>query len=101
VTRPPTNSRAQATVEMDRQEAGVLLAALSELPFKTVYALIGNLNAQAYRNFSDPSQHSLRKPFEFDRQELAFCATALETLPYRDVHALLGRMHGATGAGGS
>jgi len=98
MTRAKRNDHAIA-IEMDRREAGLLLGALSELPFKSVYALIGKLNAQAYGNFPDPSRHATRKPFEFDRQELTLCAGVLETLPYRDVHELLERVHEAAGTG--
>lgn len=95
MTRQPTIDRAQVVVEMDRLESGILLAALAELPFKTVYALIGKVNARAHGHFSDPSQHAKRKPFEFEIHELAFCAQTLESLPYREVHALLERVHRA------
>jgi len=93
VTIPSKGCRVHPVIEMDRRESGFLLAALAELPFKTVFALIGKINAQAYANFPDPSQHEMRKPFEFERDELAFCARTLQSLPYRDVHALLERMH--------
>ena len=93
MTISPKAVRAPIVVDMDRLESGMLLAALAELPFKTVYSLIGKINAQAHSHFSDPSEHAKRRPFEFEFHELTFCARTLETLPYREVHALLDRVH--------
>lgn len=84
--------RSAIVVAMDRRESGMLLAALAELPFKKVYQLIGNLNAQAHAQFGDRSAPGDALPFRFEPVEWEFCLGVLQSLPYRDVHRLLERI---------
>ena len=80
------------SIELNLEEGSLLLTALAECPFKTVFELIGKLNHQAHFHFTEISDHTLRKPFEFTEQELALSMKALGRLPYEHVHRLLNRL---------
>jgi len=81
------------SIELNLAEGNLLLTALAECPFKTVFELIGKLNQQAYEQFGGVSDQSLRKPFDLTEQEVALSMKALEKLPYELVHDLLARLN--------
>lgn len=76
-------------VALDRDQCGLVLSALAELPFKTVYALIGKLNQQAHENFPTAQQDRVRKVFRMETREFALCLEALGALPYQTVNRLV------------
>ena len=80
-------------VELNLEEGNLLLMALAECPFKTVFELIGKLNQQAHVQFGKTGDHTLRKPFELTEQELALSISALGKLPYERVHLLLAHLN--------
>ena len=69
----------------------LLMEALGERPFRTVYALIGRLNAWALDAFpADPApQHAPGFPFTLTRAELELVLDALGDMPHRRVHRLV------------
>ena len=81
------------SIELNLQEGNLLLTALAECPFKTVFELIGKLNHQSYLHFSGINDQSLRKPFELTEQELILSMNALGKLPYEQVHQLLANLN--------
>ncbi|MBX3630265.1 MAG: hypothetical protein KF908_10245 [Nitrosomonas sp.] len=81
------------SIELNLEEGSLLLTALAECPFKTVFELIGKLNHQAHLHFTEISDHTLRRPFEFTEQELALSMKALGRLPYEHVHQLLNSLN--------
>jgi hypothetical protein len=76
-------------VSLDREQSGLVLSALAELPFKTVYALIGKLNQQAHENFPTARDRRTPKPFRMEPGEFALCLQALGALPYQAVSRLM------------
>lgn len=81
------------SIELNLAEGNLLLNALAECPFKTVFELIGKLNYQAHLNFGEVSDQSVRRPFDFTEQEMSISIKALEKLPYELVHHLLTRLN--------
>ena len=76
-------------VALDRDQSGLVLSALAELPFKTVYALIGKLNQQAHENFPTAKERGTPKAFRMEPREFALCLEALGALPYHTVSRLM------------
>jgi len=72
-------------------EGALVMEALAELPFKTVFALIGDLNRQA-NEAGGAGAHEAAHEFTFERAELALIVKALGDLPYSRVHALLANL---------
>jgi len=70
-------------------EGALMLEALAELPFKTVFELIGELNRQANDGDAAGDAHE----FVLDRPSLALIVKALGELPYSRVHALLAKLN--------
>lgn len=89
---PPDTERT-LFIELNLEEGNLLLTALAECPFKTVFELIGKLNQQAHVQFGETGDHALRKPFELTEQELALSVSALGKLPYERVHRLLAHLN--------
>ncbi len=77
------------TLRLNVQEGGLLLEALAELPFKTVFELIGKLNQQANELFTAGCAQYERQQFVLTEAELALTIKALGNLPYHRVHGLL------------
>lgn len=69
-------------------EGGLILEALAELPFKTVFELIGNINAQA-NSFLLDQRDTEEIPFNISLGELQLLIGALSELPFNRVNALL------------
>lgn len=74
---------------LDRQETLLLLEALVEQPFKTVFELIGKLNQHLAVFKSDTHLEC----FELLPAELSTCVKALGELPYKRVCTLVNRIH--------
>ena len=70
-------------------EGALVLEALAELPFKTVFELIGELNRQANDGTAAGGSHA----FILDRASLMLIVKALGELPYSRVHALLANLN--------
>ncbi|SEQ95467.1 hypothetical protein SAMN05421690_100459 [Nitrosomonas sp. Nm51] len=79
-------------VEINLEEGSLILTALAECPFKTVFELIGKLNQQAHHQFADAADQSIQKPFTFSEQEMLLTIEALGKLPYEQVHQLLAKL---------
>jgi len=77
------------SIELSLEEGNLLLIALAECPFKTVFELIGKLNQQAHHHFAGAADRSGQKPFTFTEQEAGLAIEALGKLPYEHVHQLL------------
>lgn len=74
-----------AEISWDRGQSALVLNALSELPFKRVFETIGNINAQAHRQFDSHPRSSTRGAFRLTDGELRLCLEALQDLPYGSV----------------
>lgn len=72
-------------VSLSTAQGALVLEALAELPFKTVFELIGDLNRQANAGADATAVHQ----FILGRSELALIVKALGELPYSRVHALV------------
>ncbi len=73
-------------------EGALIMEALSELPFKTVFELIGKLNRQA--NEIDPGQSTqVLIPLTVSRAELRLIIRALGNMPYHRVQVLLDKLN--------
>ncbi|SEN77299.1 hypothetical protein SAMN05428959_10354 [Duganella sp. CF517] len=68
-------------------EGRLVIEALAELPFKTVFELIGDLNRQAVDG-AGPAGAGGRR-YQVDRDSLELMLRALAQLPYERVHRLL------------
>ncbi len=76
-------------ISLNLEEGNVLLEALAECPFKSVFELIGKLNQQANQLFASGAPPQERQPFNFTEAELSLSLKALGNLPYHRVHKLL------------
>ena len=76
-------------VSLTTAEGGLVLEALAEMPFKTVFELIGELNRQANENATSDAVLG----FVLPPAELALVVKALGELPYARVHALVAKLH--------
>lgn len=77
------------TIRLTMQEGNLLLEALAELPFKSVFELIGKLNQQANDLFVPGIAPQERQQFVFTEPELSLSVKALGNMPYHRVHGLL------------
>ena len=81
------------TIQLNLLEGNLLLEALAELPFKSVFELIGKLNQQANESFTPDIAAQERQRFVFTEAELSLAVKALGNMPYHRVHALLSDLH--------
>ncbi|MCP5244435.1 MAG: hypothetical protein H6937_00080 [Burkholderiales bacterium] len=81
------------SIELSLEEGNLLLTALAEYPFKTVFELIGKLNQQAQFHCTEISNRSRRITFTFTEQEIVLAVKALGKLPYEHVHQLLANLN--------
>lgn len=81
------------SIELDLEEGNLLLTALAECPFKTVFELIGKLNQQAHLHCSKVANRTRPIPFTFTEQELVLAIKALGKLPYEHVYQLLANLN--------
>ncbi len=77
------------TIYLNLEEGNLLLEALAECPFKSVFELIGKLNQQANSVFPPGVAQNARQEFTFTESELSFSIKALGNMPYQRVHKLL------------
>ena len=85
------------TISLNLEEGNVLLEALAECPFKSVFELIGKLNQQANQLFVPGTSPQERRQFIFTEAELSCSLNALENMPYHRVHKLLEDLNGQIG----
>ena len=81
------------SIELSLEEGNLLLTALAEYPFKTVFELIGKLNQQAHFHCTEAASGSRRITFTFTEQEMVLAIKALGKLPYEHVHQLLANLN--------
>lgn len=81
------------SVKITLEEGNLILTALAEYPFKTVFELIGKLNQQAHHQFAEATDKTVQKPFMFTEQEMLLTIKALGKLPYEHVHQLLDKLN--------
>ncbi|MEK6686528.1 MAG: hypothetical protein AABY99_09100 [Pseudomonadota bacterium] len=81
------------TIHLNLDEGNLLLEALAECPFKSVFELIGKLNQQANDLFVPGAEQKKRKKFTFTESELSLSIKALGDMPYHRVHKLLAALN--------
>ena len=74
-------------------QADLVIEALSELPFKLVFELIGQLNRQATAQVNRAEPETQMLEFELEPHQVRIVIEALGELPYNRVHQLLALMH--------
>ena len=79
-------------IGLTREQGALVMEALAERPFRTVFALIGRLNAWANQAFAEPTAQQGQPLFALSGAELALVLQALAELPHRRVHALIGSL---------
>jgi hypothetical protein len=85
--------RHSLSVQLTLEQSRLVLQALSELPFKTVFELIGQLNQQAHRLFADGVDPEHAQTFNISAADLALCVDALGDMPFKRVNALLAHLN--------
>jgi hypothetical protein len=86
-------SEPELHISLNLEESGIVLQALAECPFKTVFELIGKLNHQAQQFYQPPIKTGEPVSFHFSPAEFSCCIKALGQLPYNQVHLLLANLH--------
>lgn len=81
------------TIYLNLEEGNLLLEALAECPFKSVFELIGKLNQQANSLFLSGVAQKERQKFTFTESELSLSIKALGNMPYQRVHKLLAALN--------
>jgi hypothetical protein len=81
------------TIYLNLEEGNLLLEALAECPFKSVFELIGKLNQQANNLFLTGIVQKERQKFTFTESELSLSIKALGNMPYQRVHKLLAALN--------
>ncbi len=81
------------TIYLNLEEGNLLLEALAECPFKSVFELIGKLNQQANNLFLPGIAQKERQKFTFTESELSLSIRALGNMPYQRVHKLLAALN--------
>jgi len=81
------------SIHLTLEEGNLLLEALAEFPFKTVFELIGQLNQQANESFADGDAENQRQKFLFTEKEMALTIKALGEMSYNRVHFLLANIN--------
>lgn len=84
-----TSADHMLTIDLTLEEGNLILEALAECPFKSVFELIGQLNQQANHLFVATIDHTKPQAFTFSEHELSLTIKALGGLPYNRVNALL------------
>jgi hypothetical protein len=80
------------SLELTREESGVIVQALAECPFKLVFELIGKINHQAQPLYKQELEISSTVIFSLSPAEFSCCLKALGDLPYNRVHFLLNNL---------
>lgn len=80
------------SIELDLDEGQLIFEALSELPFKYVYDLIGRLNRQANETLTQDTGTG-KASYLLDDQDLKLIAKALGAMPFNQVHDLLEKLN--------
>ena len=80
-------------IQLTLPDSGLVLQALAERPFKSVFELIGKLNHQAQQFYHPPVANGTAVAFSLTASEFALCVKALGDLPYNQVHQLLANLH--------
>ncbi len=87
------SSERTLSIHLTLEEGNLLLEALAEQPFKTVFELIGKLNQKANECFTGGEDHNQRQKFFFTENEMALTIKALGEIPYNRVHSLLANLN--------
>jgi hypothetical protein len=80
------------------EEGALVMEALAEYPFKSVFELIGKLNLQANIYSSSALPASAAHDFDFTAPELSLAIKALGDLPFNRVNVLLANVNGQISA---
>ncbi|WMW80513.1 hypothetical protein RF679_18015 [Undibacterium cyanobacteriorum] len=79
--------------QLSLTQADLVIEALSEQPFKTVFDLIGQLNRQAAAQVDRADSGAQMLSFELEAAQVRIVIEALGEFPYNRVHQLLALMH--------
>jgi hypothetical protein len=81
-------------ITMGREQGLLLMEALAERPFRSVFKLIGRLHAWATDAFAHAgaAAQAAQAPFTLTHAELILVIDALGELPHRRVHVLVGSL---------
>lgn len=88
-------------IGLSLDEAGLIVEALAERPFKSVYALIGELNRQANGYDAAEFGADATQRYLLSVGEMQLIVSALGDLPYRRVHRLVHKLNARIAAGPS
>ncbi len=75
------------------EQSSLLLEALIEQPFKTVFEIIGSLNLQAQQFYQAPSDQQQPQLIILNNADFSLCIRALGELPYNRVSGLIHYLH--------
>jgi len=87
-----TVSPQKYTIKLELDEAQLIFEALAEMPFKTVYVLIGKLNSRA-NEITKQGQGSENPTYLLGDQDLKLIIQALGAMPFNRVHNILGKLN--------
>ncbi len=85
----PEDTDHRLIIDLTLEEGNLILEALAECPFKSVFELIGQLNLQANQLFTATTDHEKTQAFMFSEHDLSLTIKALGGLPYNRVNGLL------------
>jgi len=83
------NTEKNLHLSLTLPESSLVLEALIECPFKSVFELIGKLNHQAQQFYRSDAAANEKKLFVLAPDEISYCVNALGNLPFTRVNLLL------------
>jgi hypothetical protein len=83
----------EIAIQLTQAQIKLVFEGLAERPFKQVFELIGQLNAQASAAFSDETSAEALGQFCFSADQLRLTIEVLGELPFNRVNLLLKSMH--------
>lgn len=89
MSETPTDTDRLLTIDLTLEEGNLILEALAECPFKSVFELIGQLNQQANHVFVATTDCEKKQAFMFSEHDLSLTIKALGGLSYNRVNGLL------------
>lgn len=80
-------------IDLTLDEGNLILEALAECAFKSVFELIGKLTQQANDLFAEDRSDLKYHKFSFTERDMTLIIKALGDMPYNRVHSLLASLN--------
>ena len=83
----------EVSLNITVNEGKIIFKALTDLPFKTVYELIGKLNEQSNKENTNQYSDEMKMTLKLTKKDLGIITEALSKQPFKTVYGIIEKIY--------